>query len=136
MGDHPWRRFRREKDWLLEWALLPDGVMGVTDWDARTVVLDQRLTQAERRSTIAHELEHIRRGPFPAWMTTREEEAVEQAAARKLIPLDRLIDALAWSRCRFEVAEELWVDVDTLEARLRGLHPSEWAVLTRRLGDS
>lgn len=123
-------------DWLLGWAELPDDLAGLTDWGARIVVMDTRLTQTERRCVIAHELEHIARGPFPAWMEAREEEAVERAAARKLIPLHRLADALSWSQDPHEVADELWVDVPTLEARMRGLCPSEHGELARRLGVS
>lgn len=50
-----------------------------------------------------------------------------------LITIRALGDALAWARTRDEAAEELWVDVATLEARLRSLHPAERAYLNRRL---
>ena len=46
--DHPWRRLRDRTDWLLEWALLPPGLLGYTAHKRRAVVLDLRLTQAER----------------------------------------------------------------------------------------
>ena len=42
-------------------------------------------------------------------------------------------EALAWSLDPHEVADELWVDVPTVEARLRHLHPSEVHYLRRRL---
>lgn len=116
-------------DWTLEWAYLPGDVVGVTDWAHRTVTLDVRLTQVERRCTIAHELEHIARGPAPAWDVVREELAVDAAVARCLIPLGRLATAVAWSLDPHEIAEELWVDVPTLEARARGLTAGERDVL-------
>lgn len=127
--DHPWRRLRTLVDWTLQWALLPGGVVGVTDWAHRTITLDVRLTQVERRCTIAHELEHVARGPAPAWDVAREEAAVDDVVARYLIPLDRLAAAVAWSLDPHEIADELWVDVPTLEARARGLTEGERAVL-------
>lgn len=132
---HPWRELRHLVDWTLIWAHLPTGVLGLTDHHHRTITLDPRQSQAERRCTLAHELEHVRRGPMPTdpRAAAREESAVEQATARALIGLGALCDALAWSLDRHEVAEVLWVDVDTLMTRLQHLHPSERAFLMRRL---
>lgn len=132
---HPWRAFRLLTDWILKWELLPGDLLGYTDHASRTIVLDRRLTQAERRCTIAHELEHQARGPVPAEpvLAAREEAAVDAAVARKLIPIRKLGEALAWSQDPDEVAEELWVDVQTLEVRLRRLHPSERHYLRRCL---
>lgn len=95
--------------------------------------MDPLLLQAERRSALTHELGHIERGPFPGWATDREERAVDAAAARQLIDIRALGDALVWSQDPHEVAEELWVDVPTLEARIAHLHPSERHYLRRRL---
>lgn len=71
------------------------------------VTLDSRLLQVERRSAIAHELVHIERGPVPRdpWLAACEELAVEQETARRLIPLDRLVDALAWAHNLHEAAD-------------------------------
>lgn len=127
--DHPWRRLRDLADWLIAWAHLPGDLVGLTHYEARVIILDRRLTQAERRSTLAHELEHVRRGPMPAdpVLAAREEEAVNRAAARCMVDIVHLGDALAWTVDLDEAAEELWVDRPTLEARLRSLHPSERA---------
>lgn len=95
--------------------------------------MDPQLLQAERRSALTHELVHIDRGRFPAWATGREERHVDAAAARYLIDIRDLGEALAWSSDPHEVADELWVDVPTLEARLGHLHPSERHYLRRRL---
>ena len=132
---HPWRRLRALADWTLIWAHLPTGLMGYTDWRNKSITLDRRLLQAERRCTIAHELEHIRRGPVPAdpVLAAREEEAVNRATARRMITIRDLGEALAWTRDLDEAADELWVDRPTLEARLRSLHPSERAYLKNRL---
>lgn len=58
---------------------------------------------------------------------------MDAVAARRLIGLRQLGEALAWSSDLDEVAEELWVDVATVEARLAHLHPSERHYLRRRL---
>lgn len=132
---HPWRRLRELSDWLLGWAHLDDDLRGLTHFDAKVIVLDRRLTQAERRCTLAHELEHVERGPVPVdpLLAAREEEAIDRAVARRLITIRHLGEALAWSRDLHEAADELWVDVPTLKARLRGLHPAERAYLRKRL---
>ena len=51
--DHPWRRLRDRPDWLLEWDMLPPGLMGSTCHRRRVITLDLRLSQAERRCTIS-----------------------------------------------------------------------------------
>lgn len=130
---HPWREFRGLTEWVLSWQPLPRGVKGETDWTTRTVTLDPDLTHGERRSTICHELQHIHRGPVPAWAEDREETIVEQLAARQLIGIHDLGEALAWSDCPWQVADELQVDYDLLWCRLRHLHPSERHYLARRL---
>ncbi len=137
MPPHPWRALRDDHpEWTLAWADLPDGEMGWTDWTTCTVTLSRSLrSQAERRCTIAHEVAHVRRGPVPddPVLVAREEAAIEQLVARRLIGLHELGEALAWSRQPSEVADCLWVDEQTLQVRLAHLHPSEAAALRRRL---
>lgn len=133
---HPWREFRHHAEWDLAFADLPDDD-GFTCFETQTVTLDRGLDQAGRRCTIAHEVEHIKRGPTPldSVLCAREEADIEQFVARILIPLDALGEALAWSRHPVVVADELWVDEKTLTTRLHHLHPSERAYLHRRLED-
>lgn len=132
---HPWRAFRDLVDWTLEWAHLPHGVWGYTDYSTKTVTLKLGMSQAERRCTIEHERWHIVRGPAPVALEVREEAIVDQNAARALLPDIRAIgEALAWSGSQVdEAADELWVDRPTLRVRLEHLHPSEKAYLRRRL---
>lgn len=122
---------------IVTWVHLPHGVWGLTDGGHR-VWLDARLGQAERRSTLAHELEHIRRGHHGC-QPPAVEASVEHHAARRLIPdVHALADALVWARGHLgEAADELWVDVPTLRARLdpTHLHPAEVEILRRRLTD-
>ncbi len=132
---HPWRRFRSEAAWTLTFADLPHGRRGVTDFWARTVALDSRLRQVERRCVICHELVHIERGPLPDddRLAAREESAVEREVACRLIELQPLGEALAWSRHISEAADALWVTEDVLRARLNCLQPSERSYLDARL---
>lgn len=101
-------------------------MLGCVDIEGRRIWLDARLTQAEKRSTLAHELGHLERGSLcdPA-AETAEEKAVEEWAARRLIDVHALARALQWSRHVDEVAEELWVDEHLVRARLRSLTDAE-----------
>lgn len=89
------------------------------------------MLQRERRTVLAHELIHLERGATVC--DAREEAAVEQEAARRLIPIDELASALAWTRNVDELAEELWVDAALVRCRMAHLHPSERHYLRRRL---
>lgn len=122
-------------DWTLIIMPLPDGTLGRTDWATKTIMLDIGMLQAQRRSTIAHELEHAHRGPAhpDPVLTAKDEVAVEQAASRKLITIEALGEAMAWSDNIHEIADDLWVDPDMVETRLRHLHPAERHYLRRRL---
>lgn len=132
---HPWRAFRAQARWVLEQSDLPERHLGQVDFIAGRVTLHAGLSQAQRRCTICHELIHLERGPVPQnpWMKTHEEAFVAQEAARRLITLEDLAAALQWSRDPTEVAEELWVDEDTLQTRLAHLTDAEQAWLVGHL---
>jgi Zn-dependent peptidase ImmA (M78 family) len=129
----PWRVLRDR---------LPDVVVGVVrlprgrGWwmrGQRVILLDDRLTQAERRAVCAHEVEHALSDDDGCTCGPKAERRVRLLAARKLIPLDALVEALRWSRDESELADELWVDVDTVRTRLAGLTPAEQADIDSRL---
>lgn len=122
---HPWRAFRNLANWTLIIEPLPDDLMGLTDWDERTITLAPGLTQVERRSTVAHEVVHVERGPVIERLEPREEAWVAKVAARRLISFEALARAIVWARDVYQLAEELWVDVGTVRCRLENLHPSE-----------
>jgi len=132
---NPWRALRRAHDVQLHWKHLPGGARGMTRPPEPAVTLDPRQTQAELRSTLTHELVHLERGPVPAdpVLAAREEAAVEQETAHRLIPLPRLADVLMAAHGEREAADELWVDVEVLRCRLAHLHPAERGYLRRRL---
>lgn len=125
MHHHPWRALRALSEWTLHWRDLGEETLGVTDFDERTITLNTGMTQAQRRSTIAHETAHVERGPAPHWMKPREESLVDQIAARRLISFEALARAVVWAHTVEELAEELWVDEETALCRLRHMHSSE-----------
>lgn len=108
---------------------LPEGRCGQTDVLNRIIWIDERLNQAQRRSTLTHEAIHAAR--LDLYCTDRDEAKVEQAAARLLLPLCALLRVLPWAYGVDEAADELWVDVDMLWCRLNHLHPSERAAIKR-----
>lgn len=112
---------------------LPPGERGRWYPDLHVIVIDENLTQAERRCTLMHELVHRMRGDNHVTDPTlrrRQEKNCHETVARLLIPLDALQAAMQWGRDPQELADELWVDVETLQARIYGLSPTETALLT------
>ena len=133
---HPWRALRALGDeWTLEWAPLAGVVdkLGLTTWHDKTITLDPDQDQAQRRSTLAPELVHVERGPVADFYWPREERAVDQVAARRLIGIRELGEAMAWAHDLAEAADELWVDEELVRVRLEHLHPAERHYLRRRL---
>lgn len=127
---HPWRLFGdQHPDWEVRFVDLPDGVAGETDTHRKVIWIDVKLSQAERRSTLAHEAIHAAAEHVACDPT--DELEVEQAAARLLLPLESLLRVLPWAVSVGEAAEELWVDVDMLSTRLQHLHPSERHAIRR-----
>lgn len=115
------------------------------EWDPRTstVRVDRTLQYDERRCTLAHELAHVDRGDVghdprhpDAWRyTVRDERAADALAARRLISLEALLDALLWSIDPREVAEWLDVDLATLKARTDNLTADEAEWLNREMDE-
>lgn len=128
---HPWRALRALAHVTLVWH--EGGPAGWTHFPTATISLRRGMTLAERRSTIAHEIEHITRGPAQVGYERREELAVCRAAAKRLITFEALVDAMVWSGDEYELAAELWVDVGTVRDRLRSLSPWESAEISRRM---
>jgi hypothetical protein len=99
----------------------------------RVILLDDRLTQAERRAVCAHEVEHALDDDDGCECGPKGERRVSIRAARKLIPLNALIDGLLWSQDDYELAEELWVDVATVRVRRETLTEHEQKIIDERL---
>lgn len=124
--DHPWRRLRRLTRVELLWRRTP-GRLGATN-GVDLIVMNPDQLQVERRCTLAHELAHIELG-HTGGCSSVGEAAARRLAARWLIRMDDLVDAYRWAEALEEVADCLWVDVDTLRARLDSLTPDETARL-------
>ena len=109
--------------------------MGLTIHSTATISLRRGLTWEERRCTIQHELVHLEQGPVPRGLRGKDEEWVRRETALRMIPEIRPVgDAIAWSLCEEEAAQELGVDVPVLRYRLNHMSPMEHAWLRSRLG--
>ena len=117
---------------------LPDHLYGCYDKHTDTIWIDDRLTPAERRCTLEHEHIHAARGDEPLpdpVMNERQELRVHREAARRLVSVDQLADAIKWATDARELAANLEVDLPTLQARLDQLNEHETAYL-REIADS
>jgi len=132
---HPWREARRRTHLVIDLVELPDDHRGCITGDRISIGIDD--PQASRRCTLAHELVHDERRVYPSdpVLRAREEIAVERIAARRLIQLEKLVDALRWTRNSREVAHELWVDVPMLRALIASLTDDERQWINERLAD-
>lgn len=134
---HPWRRLRDHYPHInVRFTdLAPHGKRGRLTDDG--IEIEQTSTQTERREALVHELHHYDRGPVPdhPHFGPLEERIVEQLTAEHLIGLDDLVDALLWSggHVTHDVAEALWVKLETLHTRVRTLTEKERAYITREL---
>lgn len=128
----PFAVLKQHPDLSLCVTRLPDGERGRWYPDLHVIVLDDRLTQAERRVTLLHELVHRMRGDTHIdddLMLNRRERSCHHTVAQMLIPFATLRAAMSYGREPHELAEELWVDVETLQARIMGLSAVESAAL-------
>ena len=121
----------------LEVHRLPDDEMGRWIPSLHTIVLDDRLDQAERRCTLVHEMVHHMSGDqlsgLPPELALMQERLCKERTARLLIALPALADAMAWSEHAEEIADHLWVDEPTLWDRLEHLTAEEHDYLTARM---
>lgn len=122
---HPWRELRAMPQIDLTWHELPVE-FGRTD--GRTIEMDRRLSQVQRRCTLAHELMHIRRGHTTA-QPPEVERLVCVETARRLVPLPALTTALAYTTDLDYAAWDLWVTRDVLDDRLEALTDAEHAAV-------
>ena len=104
--------------------------LAYTDGSENIWILDG-LTVAERRCTLTHELIHLERGDT-GHQSDKVERLVEREAARRLIPLDNLLE-VDWAQPLEKIADDLWVDEATLEVRLATLSEPERSRLHDRL---
>lgn len=134
---HPWKHAGENYPQVLISCghELPPRVWGLQR--GNRIWLCSRLNQVRRRCTLTHEIVHLERGGVvgAGRARRREERVVDEIAARRLIPLDALTDALRWTQRLPELAEELWVDQPTIRTRMNTLDPVEVAELEHHLED-
>lgn len=122
----PWDALKKHADLSYDSAIMVE--LGRYYPAEAAILLRKGLTQAERRCTLAHELAHHRLGHVAGCDrkgADRQEAEADALAARWLITLEDLADAELWGRYPSEVADELWVDLPTFKARVRGLTRDE-----------
>lgn len=120
----PWRALKHMPNVTMALAELPNetgGAVLAKKGSAVVILLDRRLTQAERKAALAHELLHLERGSTShcrnirgalSVEVVREENRIQREVALRLVPLDVLgpaVDRLAdlgHGVTALEVAEE------------------------------
>jgi hypothetical protein len=116
--------------WTVALAIL-EGVMGFCDIEHRTIWVDMRLTERQRRSTIMHEAVHALRGD------RTDDPAAELAAdietARRLVPIEALVAVMTWGRDLEDVLDALDVDDGVLRTRIYHLSTDEQDAVRKRL---
>lgn len=133
---NPWVALGEElPEWELRFEPLPSGLLGLTRWAEHTITITTGLTVTERRSVASHEAAHARRGPVPDADIDAEEERCDLAAARRLIPLPALAEAMRETRDPDQLGRLLWVMPDLVVTRYRHRHPAESHWLRRALTD-
>lgn len=141
MSYSPWKHLRRLAHINLRWTDDEHELDGAYAWyyvERDEILMDSRMTQREKRCVLGHELAHAIGRDRPSGVDVLDaiqELRADRWAARRLIDVRPLAEALAWSEDLDEVAEELWVTRDLLDTRLAHLHPSERAFLIKRLSE-
>jgi Zn-dependent peptidase ImmA (M78 family) len=141
-GYSPWAELAKLGDVIVGFVELDDG-RGWWEPDERVILIDRRLDRVARRCTVAHELEHALAGDSACdgtaddtYFTSMMERRASTRAARKLIGVDDLAEAIAiYNDDDHQVAAHLDVDLRTLDVRRLTLMPDERRLLRRRLGD-
>ncbi len=119
---HPWRAIRALPHVEVQWTRLPRK-RGDTD-GRRVIRIHPDQLQVERRVVAAHEGVHVE-WDHDEGCTEAEEQAVRAEAARRLIPIQDLLDVLRWAPDWLQAADELWVTVEVFQDRLDALSEVE-----------
>jgi len=134
----PWADLRRNWPGIrLVIEAMDDDLLGELRLDEGVIAIRAGTSAAQSRCTLAHEIVHLERGVRDCgpWLQ-REEHAVHSTAARRLIQVEDLIDAIRYlggSSDRAALAQLLDVDSETLAIRLAGLDRAEIRALRRAL---
>lgn len=102
----------------------------------QVILTDRPLDRIESRCTLAHAVAHLdlqHLSVFDGVVEAREELAADKLAARRLLRVDDMADALMEDRPTEDTARLLRVTLDVLRTRDRFMHPAERGYLARRL---
>jgi len=135
----PWAELRRHPDIWVHRCRLTEA-LGWWCPDERVILVDDRLDDRATRCVVAHELAHAvlghRGGPQLGdheWFARRLEADADRWAARRLVSVEALGDALAEHPDDEEAAAaQLSVTAEVLRVRLAALEPAERQHLRRR----
>lgn len=120
-GYDPWLHLGACEGVNLTWHA--QGDMGKTDFESATISLLRGMTVRQARSTLAHELVHLERGPVCVGASDLEEHLVEATSALRLIPafvlneLPELLDRHGVEAC----CDLLGVDESAIRAATGGI---------------
>lgn len=128
MPFHPWRSLRALTHIDLHWREM-DGYLGATN-GVDVIVMHPGQSQKQGRCTITHEMVHVEYGHTSCAPDT--ECFARREAACRLISLDELLDVLSWTHEIEEAADELHVDLATMQDRIQALSADERALLVAR----
>lgn len=127
----------RYPDWFVGTAPLGGVIPEVLSLERRVILIEEDQDPAAQRCSLAHAVAHLDLGHGRAvagFFENREEADADRHAARLLIPLEALAEALVWTRSRTEVAAELLVDLPILAVREQALTRAERVQLRRWVG--
>ncbi|WP_157226766.1 ImmA/IrrE family metallo-endopeptidase [Gordonia soli] len=139
MRYHPWRH-ARDLDIAIEFV---PNLRARATYSAGLIQIRAGLSQRERRAAVAHEIVHYERGDdgvaCSRWHLQKLERQVHLEAARRLITIEDLADAVIGEPDYPCMAQKLWVDDYTFRLRLayvsdeereqiQHLCPSEWRI--------
>lgn len=124
---HPWEDLSRRPHIEVQWPLLPQRLLSLTDGYSR-IEIDRRLSQVQRRCALDHELCHIDLGVLGGCGGPGEWR-IRRHSARRMIPIKMLGQAMAYTLDLDAVAFDCWVIRPVLDDRLTWLTDAERAHL-------
>lgn len=113
------------EDWRIIYQPLPKGRRGSCNWQTKTITIDTSLTPAQKKFALTHETLHAIRGPVAPYNRGKEEAFINRLAAKILIPIHQLAEAVESATSIWETAELLNVDAEAVRLRLQNLSDSE-----------
>ncbi|AZS12375.1 helix-turn-helix DNA binding protein [Gordonia phage Kenna] len=135
MRYHPWQHAH---DLGLTIEFVP-GLRPRATYAAGLVQIRAGLSQRERRSALAHELVHCERGDdgvaCSRWHLQKLERQVHLTAAKRLITIDELADAVISEPDYASMSQKLWVDDYTFRLRLAYVTEDERAAIAHLCPD-